>query len=80
MTASKFRVLFRTVLIIFALVYGVAAYPDGWSRFAILVAVIAIFMTFEDVAMKKASKQQRLLFVAVFAITFFAAFYYAFLA
>ncbi|OKL35579.1 hypothetical protein [Domibacillus mangrovi] len=80
MTSSKFRLIYRIVLIIFALVYGIMAYPDGWSRFALLIAVIAIFMTFEDVFMKKAKKQQRIAFVLIFALAFFLMFYVAFLA
>ncbi len=80
MISSKFRLIYRIVLIIFALVYGIMAYPDGWSRFALLIAVIAIFMTFEDVLMKKAKKQQRVAFVIIFVLAFFATFYFAFLA
>lgn len=80
MTSSKFRLMYRIVLIIFALVYGITAYPDGWSRFALLVAVIAIFMTFEDVWMKKAKKQQRIVFIIVFALAFLTTFYFTFLA
>ncbi|MCP3761004.1 hypothetical protein NLX67_01165 [Domibacillus sp. A3M-37] len=80
MKASKFRMMYRIILIMFALVYGVAAYPDGWSRFALLIAVIAIFMTIEDVLMKKAGKTQRIIFVILFALTFFMTFYFVFLA
>ncbi|OMP67898.1 hypothetical protein [Domibacillus epiphyticus] len=80
MTSSKFRLIYRTILIIFTLTYGIMAYPDGWSRFAILVAIIAIFMTIEDTMMKKANKQQRIIFVIVFALAFFVTFYYSFLA
>ena len=80
MNASKFRLIFRVVLILFALFYGVSAFPGGWSRFALLVAVIAGFMTFEEVFMKKAGKKERIFFVVLFALTFFLTFYFVFLA
>ncbi|OES46652.1 hypothetical protein [Domibacillus iocasae] len=80
MKASKFRLTYRIILILFALVYGISAYPNGWSRFALLIAIIAAFMTFEDVFMKKAGKTERIIFVIVFALAFFMMFYFVFLA
>jgi len=77
---SSFRFMYRIVLILVALVYGLSAYPDGWSRFALLVAVIAAFMTVEDVWMKRAGKKQRIVFVAAFALVFFTLFFFVFLA
>ena len=80
MKTSTFRLTYRIILILFALVYSISAYPDGWSRFALLIAVIAIFMTFEDVFMKKADKTQRIAFIILFALSFFMTFYFVFLA
>ncbi|WP_050180031.1 hypothetical protein [Domibacillus robiginosus] len=80
MKTSSFRLGYRIVLIVFALFYGIAAYPDGWSRFALLVAVIAIFMTIEDRFMKRADKKQRMIFIILFALVFFVTFFFVFLA
>ncbi|MCI2252847.1 hypothetical protein L2D08_00540 [Domibacillus sp. PGB-M46] len=80
MKTWSFRLIYRIVLIIFSLFYGISAYPGGWSRFALLVAVIAIFMTIEDLFMKEAEKKQRTIFVVLFALVFFVTFFFIFLA